>query len=241
MNVRVFVSGLASVFAAFAALGQPSDPSVVAVVLGEEITYEQAEESDIAALIAGPLFEKFIRESDIRPMEEDISALTVEDIMVRVSRLAELGAETGDLKRELGQTADPERRKEITERLEAVATLVHAYGQEAASASADELRSAATRQVERWQLQVALYEDYGGRVIWRQASYEALDGQRRYLEEQQASGAFEIFDWEVEEQFWRHWRTVEHHVVPDADARESLSTPWWRMKVSEDDSLAEAR
>jgi heat shock protein HslJ len=48
--------------------------------------------------------------------------------------------------------------------------------------------------IEQWKVNRALYEQYGGRIIFQQLGPEPLDAYREFLEEKRREGAFEIND-----------------------------------------------
>lgn len=82
----------------------------------------------------------------------------------------------------------------------------------------------------QWKINRALYQQYGGRVIFQQGGPEPLDAYRKFLEESQAKGAFRIVNPELEAGFWRYYRDESiHSFYPpgSADEREALATPWW--------------
>ncbi len=82
----------------------------------------------------------------------------------------------------------------------------------------------------QWKINRALYEQYGGRIIFQQGGPEPLDAYRRFLEERQAQGAFEILNKDLEAPFWRYYVTdAIHSLYPPGSEEEAktFQTPWW--------------
>jgi len=84
--------------------------------------------------------------------------------------------------------------------------------------------------IRQWKLNRALYQQYGGRIIYQQLGPEPLDAYRRYLEERQAAGDFKIHDKALEEQFWRYFTDDSLHDFYEPGSEEGAfsSPPWER-------------
>jgi hypothetical protein len=63
----------------------------------------------------------------------------------------------------------------------------------------------------QWKINRALYQQYGGRIIFQQGGPEPLDAYRKFLEERQAAGDFSIKDPALTEEFWRYYRDDSIH------------------------------
>ena len=59
--------------------------------------------------------------------------------------------------------------------------------------------------ISQWRLNRALYQQYGGRVIYQQLGPEPLDAYRQYLEERLANGDFTIHEKVFEKGFWHYF------------------------------------
>ncbi len=84
--------------------------------------------------------------------------------------------------------------------------------------------------VRQWKVNRALYDHYGGRIIYQQLGPEPLDAYRAFLEEQSTAGQFKILDPAAEEQFWQYFTDESRHefMVPGgADAKAAFSVPPW--------------
>jgi hypothetical protein len=63
----------------------------------------------------------------------------------------------------------------------------------------------------QWKINRALYQQYGGRIIFQQGGPEPLDAYRTFLEERQAAGDFSIEDGAMAAEFWRYYRDDSIH------------------------------
>jgi heat shock protein HslJ len=86
----------------------------------------------------------------------------------------------------------------------------------------------ARRMIERWKLNRALYDEYGGRVIYQQFGPEPLDAYREYLEARQRAGDFSFLDPAFETAFWPYFRDESiHQYYPPEEARTIFTTAPW--------------
>lgn len=94
--------------------------------------------------------------------------------------------------------------------------------------------SLARDMILQWKINKALYEEYGGRIIYQQLGPEPLDAYLEYLENRQAEGAFEIRDPELAEAFWSYFTDDARHDFMDpggADAEKAFSSPFWELEL----------
>jgi len=82
----------------------------------------------------------------------------------------------------------------------------------------------------QWKISRALYQQYGGRIVFQQGGPEPLDAYRTFLEECQARGDFQIASPALEAEFWRYYRTdAIHSFYPSGspeEARALVAPPW---------------
>ncbi len=87
--------------------------------------------------------------------------------------------------------------------------------------------------IRQWKINKALYEQYGGRIIYQQLGPEPLDAYRRFLEQAHADGAFVIYDPGLREDFWRYFTDESRHsfMKPGSeDEKRAFTTPPWERK-----------
>lgn len=83
----------------------------------------------------------------------------------------------------------------------------------------------------RWKINKALYEKYGGRVIFQQAGSEPIDAYRDFLKEEGKKGNFKILDKKDEVDFWRYYTNdAMHSFYSKEDGEKFINTPFWLMK-----------
>jgi len=104
------------------------------------------------------------------------------------------------------------------------------------AAQAEQMRRDMGRSmIRQWKLNRALYQQYGGRIIYQQLGPEPLGAYRRYLEERQAAGDFEIHDKALEEHFWRYFTDDSLHDFYESGSKEeagAFATPPWERKAA---------
>jgi len=90
-----------------------------------------------------------------------------------------------------------------------------------------QLREIPRSMVLQWKTSKALYQRYGGDVIFQQANpMEPVGAMRRFLEEQEKAGAFEIYGAEDRKRFYEYFVRPQTMVVPPAQV--NYDKPWWR-------------
>lgn len=98
-------------------------------------------------------------------------------------------------------------------------------------AQADPMQREMARGIIRqWKINKALYEQYGGRIIYQQLGPEPLDAYRQFLRQREADGAFAIRDQALEASFWRYFTddSIHDFMVPGgADEARAFTTPPW--------------
>ncbi len=101
--------------------------------------------------------------------------------------------------------------------------------EEAAEAAALR-REMARSMIRQWKVNRALYDRYGGRIIYQQLGPEPLDAYRQLFEERQEAGAFEIRDPELASEFWRYFTDDSMHSFMEPgseDAAQAFTAPPW--------------
>ena len=232
--MRLSLAALALLSIAAAAQGERDPADVIAVVLGQEITVAEVTESPIDGLINGLLMSRFAQDNAIKATEEELAAYV--DRMGEFGRrsLSEFEANRAELAAALDGAVDPEERQRIQDDLDALELGIETMSQ-TQKAGLDVWRPIAKRWVERWKLDRALFEKYGGRAHFQQVGVQPFDAVIRFLEEQEASGAFTILDEDYEAEFWAYWRSDGHNFISEEEAAELLATPWWLMDAPLDE------
>jgi hypothetical protein len=161
----------------------------------------------IAEPVMKPLFKKYIADhrlaatpEEIKEFREWMAALPVPELNPDVP----------------GFTAD--RRKEMLESRK--------KAQQPGTRESKALEEIGKVSVESWKFNKALYEQYGGRVIFQQAGIEPLDAYRAWLEDEEKAGNFEINVPKWNDAFWEYYKPKYHTFV---DAPEPFKTPLWKM------------
>ncbi len=192
--------------------GQPEDP-LVARVFATEIHSRDPQE--VQFIILQRLLERYTEDHQIVVTDEEIDAYRAaqerfmeRDRQRRAARRTELAAQL-----QAGALGAEEQAR-LTRELEILDSLATS-DRDAATEESAEVRAYADQVarsfIRRWKVNRALYQQYGGRVIFQQAGPEPLDAYRTFLEEQQALGHFAIVDPGVTEKFWYYFVTDTLH------------------------------
>ena len=59
--------------------------------------------------------------------------------------------------------------------------------------------------IRQWKINKALYDRYGGRIIYQQFGPEPLDAYRQFLQQRESEGAFAIHEQATEDAFWDYF------------------------------------
>jgi hypothetical protein len=90
-------------------------------------------------------------------------------------------------------------------------------------------REIAERSVKNWKLSKALYEQYGGTVIFQQANpLEPVGAYRQFLEQMEKGRVFEVFDDSNRKIFWHYFRRKHPSELSPEDI--NYAVPWWLQK-----------
>lgn len=135
-----------------------------------------------------------------------------------------------------GGLSEPER-KALAAELNTVNMTIAALGTPGpAPSDTEEARAReqiAAAFIRQWKINRALYQQYGGRIIFQQGGPEPLDAYRMFLEQQQAQGNFKILNKDLEPAFWRYFVTDSIHSFYPRGSKEeaqAFSVPWWQAK-----------
>jgi hypothetical protein len=94
-------------------------------------------------------------------------------------------------------------------------------------------RDMARALIRQWKVNKALYNQYGGRLIYQQLGPEPLDAYRQFLRQRQAEGAFAIRNQAIEASFWRYFtdESIHDFMAPGgADEARAFTIPPWERQ-----------
>jgi hypothetical protein len=213
----------------------PAQDPVTATVLGEEVRTGDPEE--LRYRVLGALTERYAAERGITVSDEDIDAYLTGMAQLAEQDRRERAARRAAIEQRLDSPGLPEAEGEaLRAELEALASLEQSLT-DLSGGDPDEDRRArrtvAEAFVRQWKIDRALYREYGGRIGFQQGGPEPLDAYRRFLEEQQAQGAFEIRDKDLETAFWRYFLTDSiHSFYPSEEGARAFDEPWWTSQAT---------
>lgn len=169
-------------------------------------------EFEPAGTAAGSAFGENIRASDASELQQAV----LSRLFDRYAADRGIEAEPGEIQAFLDKMRRGMAEKGLTaEEAGQVATMRH-----------DMARS----MIRQWKINKALYEEYGGRIIYQQLGPEPLDAYRQFLQKQQIDGAFTITDKSLEDGFWRYFTddAIHDFMKPGSDdEKKAFSQPPW--------------
>ena len=215
---------------------EPAGANVIATVLGKQIT--ASDKDKLNGLIFGALLQQFAQENKIEPTEEELDTFVLKTEEKEKQHQIKMQADRAKLIEELKSSSLSDReREQKASHLKSIENILKTTGdiKEKTKGVEDQMRpmrrKMAQQWVKSWKINKALYEKYGGRVIFQQAGVEPLDAYRDFLKEQEKSGAFQIIDKQYEASFWRYFTNDAMHTFYSKDeGTKFINTPWWTME-----------
>lgn len=204
---------------------------VIAVIYDQTISVRETDE--MSGMIFGALLERYAQENNLEPTADDV------DEYLRNSHRRSrdmLEREMEKLQESLDSEEMDERDKEnIEASLEELGTALEAIRESGESfrdedsPEAREYREYARQVLTVRNVNISLYERYGGRVAFQQAGPEPVDAYRMFLKEQQEQGSFQILDEAHEARFWEYFKEETHIFYDEDEGRRLIMTSWWRL------------
>ena len=213
-----------------------SNDKVIATVLGKKITTKDKDK--LGGLIFGTLLERFAKDNKIMATTEEIDTFILKTEEKGRQNQIKFEQDRKRLMTELKSTSLSEReRKGKQTQLETIERILKMTREMEKRTQGNEAqllplkRQSSRPFVRQWKINKALFEKYGGRVIFQQAGPEPLDAYRDFLKEQEKSGAFKILDEKYKDAFWRYFtHDAMHNFYPKDEGTKFINTPWWMMK-----------
>jgi len=220
--------------------GNPEDP-VVAEVLSLQIRTKTPEE--MQSVIGQKLLQNYAKQNNIVVMQKDIDLY-----LTRMDRFESEDRKNNNARRiEIQQqlkdgslTMPAQKKKQLDLELNTLNSL-HQFeiAEEAENEKNKEAvlkvrQDMAKASIAQWMINKALYQQYGGRIIYQQMGPEALDATHDYLKEQQKKGAFTIIDKRFEVPFWEYFiNDSKHQFYKQGSTEEKLAfdSPPWRKSL----------
>ena len=220
---------------------EATDTNVIATVLGKKIA--ASEKDKLNGLIFGALLQQFATVNKIEPTEEELDLLVLKtEEQLKQLQLTML-ADREKLIEELKSSSLSDReREQKASHLKTIESILKTTGEmkEKTKGMEEQMRpmkrQMAQQFVKSWKINKALYEKYGGRLIFQQAGVEPLDAYRDFLKEQEKKGAFQILDRQYEAGFWRYFTNdAMHTFYSKDDGAKFINTPWWMIEEPQDE------
>ena len=193
----------------------------------------------LEAMIYSALQKRLLEETGMEPTEDEIQLFIDFSLKQEETRMEKFQSQRDDLLKEL-KAADlkESKRASLSDHLKTVDQLIEyelkRQEQEKAIPNYAEikkksLKKVATISVTSWKFNKALYEKYGGRIIFQQAGLEPIDAYKQFLDDHTKKKSFEIFDLSFDDMFESMYKYFEmgHNYLSDEEAGRYFDKPWW--------------
>jgi hypothetical protein len=208
---------------------------VIATVLGKKITLK--EKDKLNGIVFGALLEQFAKENKIEPTDEELDSFIIKTEEKQRQMPIKFEKDRQKLIEELKtdklsekERTDKEKQLKTIENILRMTREMEEKKKDRAELPIERKRKGVERFVRSWKINKALFEKYGGRVIFQQAGVEPLDAYRDFLKEQEKLGNFQIIDKQYEADFWKYFTNdAMHTFYPKDKGAKFINTPWWMM------------
>ena len=187
-----------------------------------EILVVQYRSENLSGRIWGPLRERFMKEKMIEVSNEDLESFASAMMAKQTDMKAATQKSIDQWEEELRESGVSEEKKKTLQRNIQMMKEHLNISDEKQRAG---FKSIAKSVVASWKINQALYKQYGGTVIWQQAGIEPVEAVRRFLEERQRNGDFEIYDKTLKDKFWEYFARKHPFEVPKEKV--NFDKPWW--------------
>ena len=215
------------------------DSPVIATVGDTKIT--EAEKDDLGSVVLSVLLEQYAKDEKIVASDEEVekflAGLRDGEAKEKVSLEKQRSELIAELKSDdLGKEQRAEKSAELASLTESL--------KEPSDTERKEIeglrREMADGIIKSWKINKALFDQYGGRVVYQQFGPEPLDAYRKFLEAKLKAGAFQLSDKKYEDDLWRIYRDDElHDFVPEGERETVLNTPPWDRQEEADSGPGE--
>ncbi len=218
----------------------PEQDSVIAKVLGKDITFSQKDL--LRGIILRSLFDAYAKENHISPTPDEINTFVIKtqelnqkEYLRREREREKILKQVDDESLSESDKAELRSKLEMYERIINSNLRVAAYIKENSGMDRTRWERPAKQFIQAWKVNLALYEEYGGRVIYQQGGPEPLDAYLEFLLKSQEAGDFQIIDKKCESLFWNYFTNEKIHVFsPKENANNLMKIPWWTKKLPDE-------
>jgi hypothetical protein len=217
---------------------ETTDVHIIAIVLGKKITIDK--KGELNRLVLGALLQQYAKENKLEPSDEELDAFFLRTEKTEKQYQDKIQADRVKLVEELKDSSlsdrDREQKASYLNNIESILKTAREMN-EKMKGREEEVRSMkrpmAQHIVKFWKTNKALYEKYGGRVIYQQGGVEPIDAYRNFLREQEKNAAFQFLDKKCEADFWDYFTNDTLHVFATKEEGVKLiNTPWWMIEES---------
>lgn len=214
-----------------------NDNKVIAVVYGQDI--HMSEKDNLVGIIFGSLLEKYANDHNIKPTKAEIEAFASKSKKQEIQSRKEWEQNRKDILIKLkSRDLSESERQDLKSQLEMLNNILEVdpelekYTQENPEEVRKSEENIAKHFIQAWKINKALFQQYGGRVIFQQAGPEPIDAYRDFLKEEERKGCFQIMDKSFDVTFWNYFVNDNMHTFISETREEGnkiFEIPFWLM------------
>lgn len=189
-------------------------------------------------LIGDALIKRFLREEDIKPIDEEIkrfiSKSTESEDKLLKGRIAMHEKLLPQLK---SPDLSSSERERLNTQLQTIESSLKTdewrkqYAKDNPARDQEVKQKVAVQFIRAWKIKKYLYDKYGGRVIFQQAGPEPIDAYLKFLKEHEQNASFQIIDESFIAPFWDYYTNDKIHTfLTNEEGIKAMTTPWWNME-----------
>ena len=216
---------------------QPLLTSTVALLLITVASQSVAAESGSRSGPVATLFGKAVAATEVAPTDAAVKAATEpgkKPAEVRAQLMAE-SLERKIFSALLDSFVEENSIKVSDEEIEAAAEALTSEVPAEERPAKEQWREIYEDVVMSWKTSKALYEKYGGTVIFQQMNpLEPVGAYRKLIEEGERNGSFKVLDPSLKPHMWKYFTREDHPFQLSKDDID-FTTPWWLKKQKADE------
>lgn len=176
---------------------------------------------NLSPKIIGAMFNKYVVDNKLQATDTDVEAFFVDNKLRQQREQKHLNAQKQQLLEKL-KTAQGKEKKQIEFDLENINYEIQVQNTKPS-------KWIATSFIRSWKMNNALYKKYGGRVIFQQMGPEPLDAYRKFLQDCEKRGDFQIMEEKLKLPFWEYFVNEKmHRFYSQKEGNKVMTTPWWK-------------
>ncbi len=185
----------------------------------------------LASMVWEPLQQQFVKEKGITVAPSEVTSFFDYAKKARELQKAQFQQALQKLNADMAAGKVPPAQKAEADAMKKnLQNALDQLGKPLPEPSAQE-KEFANRTIQVWKFDQALYKQFGGTVVMKQANpMEPIGAYKKYLEDREKAKNFEITDADYKKNFWQMFDVPKQAPVVPAN-KVDYSKPWWVLMV----------